>query len=61
MAAWISDPWGWGMGQHFADVAHEADRPSHSPLLGPDGKPLQYARLTLGFDLSPKRKPQETP
>lgn len=54
MATWINDPWGQGDGHHFADVVHELDRPTHSKLLGPDGKPLQYERQKIGFDLRPK-------
>lgn len=59
MAAWVSDYYGQAF--PFADLAQEADKPSHSKLLGPDGKPMKYARQQLGFDLRPNRKPQEQP
>lgn len=50
----ISDPWE-GTTNHFADQVHEADRPNHSQLLGPDGNPLPYApRPPMGFDLRAK-------
>jgi hypothetical protein len=52
-AAWVSDPWGGHPAAGFADQVHEADRPTHSPVLGPDGRPLRYeARPRLGFDLT---------
>lgn len=54
-ATWITDPWGYGDGHHFADQVHESDRPEESKLLGPDGKPLRYARQPMGFDLRPRK------
>ncbi len=56
-AAWVSDPWGDGTFAH-ADTVHEGDYPTHSPVLGLDGRPLQYeARQRLGFDLTPVARP----
>jgi hypothetical protein len=46
----------WGETGRVATTCHEADRPSHSQVLGPDGKPLAYARQSVGFDLKPKQK-----
>ena len=28
---------------------HESDKPMYSQLLGPDGKPLPYAKFEVGF------------
>lgn len=50
----ISDPNGYGS-HEFATEVHESDKPSHSAILGPDGRPLQYRRQPLGFDLTPRR------
>jgi hypothetical protein len=51
----VVDPWD---GQQFlmADEVFETERPTHSKLLGPDGRPIPYVRQKLGFDLTPKRK-----
>lgn len=53
MAAWVPTPWWLGDGSFpLADTALEAERPEHSALLGPDGRPLAYApRPVIGFDL----------
>ena len=54
-AAWVNDPWD-AQGGFFADVVHLGDYPTHSTLLGPCGKPLEYeARQPIGFDLSPRK------
>lgn len=49
-AAWVSDPW-FGHGTHgFAEVVMSNDYPTHSAVLGPDGKPLEYEpRPAMGF------------
>lgn len=48
----VTDPWGDYPSAHYADEVHEQERPTHSQLLGPDGKPLQYAPpQPVGFDL----------
>lgn len=31
------------------------DHPTHSPLLGPDGQPLEYEPIRIGFDLTRKQ------
>jgi hypothetical protein len=52
----INDPWGYECGI-FADTVHSAELPTHSKLIGPDGKNLQYApRQAIGFDLSVNNK-----
>lgn len=51
----LDDPWGWE-GALFADVVHEGDYPTHSPILGPDGRRLEYEpRPPMGFDLRPRK------
>jgi hypothetical protein len=45
------DQWGKSRGEQV----HEGG-PRFSPLLGPDGTPLVYARPKLGFDLTPKSR-----
>lgn len=50
-AVWIHDPWYTTQGHHFADQVHEDQKPEESKLLGPDGKPLRYAKQPMGFDL----------
>lgn len=53
-AVTIYDPWG-GDGSVFADTVFEDDCPTHSPILGPDGLPLEYEpRQPIGFDLRRK-------
>lgn len=43
-------------GGRYATTIHESEKPTHSGLLGPDGKPLKYAQPPrLGFDLTPKK------
>ena len=55
-AVWINDAWGNDPAQGFADVVHEGDYPTHSPLLGPDGSHLQYeAREPMGFQLRSRK------
>ena len=52
---WVHDPYGWDAGQPYAGQAVVGEYPTHSPVLGPDGTPLQYeARCPVGFDLQPK-------
>lgn len=49
----------WGMSGHVATVCHESVKPTHSAILGPDGKPLVYEANPVGFDLTPmKNKPE---
>lgn len=56
-AAWVRDIWGEGESP-FADTFHEGDFPTHSPVLGPDGRQLQYeARPLMGFDLRKRGGP----
>lgn len=51
----INDPWTYEFGI-FADTVHSADLPTHSQLLGPDGRNIQYEpRQAIGFDLSIKK------
>lgn len=38
-----------------ANTCHEAERPTHSQLLGPDGRPLAYAPRPVGFDLTRRK------
>lgn len=53
----VSVPDPWGEGSHLmADQCFEQERDTHSRLLGPDGKPLRYERIKMGFDLSPRSK-----
>lgn len=52
-ATTVYDPWD-GSGHMMTDQCHESERDSHSKLLGPDGQPLRYERLKMGFDLSPR-------
>lgn len=48
---WIEEP-DTGEGAYFADEVYEEDWPTHSPVLGPDGYPLEYEpRQSMGFDL----------
>ncbi len=54
MAITIRDPWFTNEEHNFAGEVHEPDWPSHSKLLGADGKPLRYASRKIGFDLTPK-------
>lgn len=54
-AIWITDIYSYGQGHLFADQVQEADKPDESKLLGPDGKPLRYARQPMGFDLRPRK------
>ncbi len=49
----IPDPYGGGI-HDFAVEVHESDKPSHSAVLGPDGRPLRYQRHAIGFDLTPR-------
>jgi len=44
---------GWSGETHiFASQVSVSDYPTHSPVLGPDGCPLEYAaRTTVGFNL----------
>lgn len=52
-ATWMPDHWG---PHGFADTIHVEDYPTHSPVLGPNGSPLQYApKQPLGFDLRIKK------
>ena len=53
MAITIHDNWSGESGM-FTDQMHEADKPTHSQLLGPDGNRLAYEQPRLGFDLRPQ-------
>ena len=60
MAVFIVDP-NCNYGSFYADQMHEAEHASHSRLLGPDGKQLQYAaKPRIGFDLTTNNG-KETP
>ncbi len=51
----IADPWDGNVGM-FSDVAYVSDFPSHSPVLGPDGRQLQYApRPPVGFRIGDRK------
>ena len=51
-AAWVSDY--YDRPYPYADEAYVAEYPTHSPILGPDGKALKYEpRQAAGFDLRP--------
>lgn len=52
-AAWVADPWD-GSQHAYADHVHEQDKPTCSGLLGPDGMPLRYNQVVMGFDLTPR-------
>lgn len=55
-AAWVASPWQEGA-HGFADQVHAEDYPTHSPVLGANGQPLEYEpRQPLGFDLSGRRQ-----
>lgn len=48
----------WGGHHPVADTVEVGDYPTHSPVLGPDGSPLEYEpRQPVGFDLRPKGTP----
>jgi len=50
-AVTVYDPW-TGYSAMMADTVHEGSYPTHSRILGPDGKPLEYEpRPAMGFDL----------
>lgn len=52
MAVWLKPDYSGEDSHGYADVALEGERPSHSKLLGPDGRPLPYEpRQQVGFDL----------
>jgi len=53
---WVQDNWGEYPASPMSDTALVGEFPTHSPVLGPDGRPLQYeGRAPIGFDLSPRR------
>ena len=53
-AAWVAEP-DYGDQYGYADMVHEGDYPTHSPILGPDGHHLEYEpREPMGFDLRPR-------
>lgn len=58
MAYELRDPWD-GEAHLFAGEVNEADKPTHSRLLGPDGNPLPYRQRRIGFDLTPRSKRDE--
>lgn len=52
-ATWVQDEYGSSFA--YADTLFEQDYPTHSPILGPNGRALQYEdRPRMGFDLRPK-------
>ena len=51
MSKTVVEPY-WGGEGHYADEVHVPDRPTHSKLLGPDGRPLKYETPRVGFDTS---------
>lgn len=44
--------WNDGLGH----TVFESEKPTHSVLLGADGRPLRYAAYPIGFDLRPRIK-----
>lgn len=50
-AVWLTpNEDGWNETAGFADVVFESDLPTHSSVLGPDGKPLRYEpKPPIGF------------
>lgn len=45
----VTDPWS-NETHHFAGMVYVDDYPTHSPILGPDGRPLEYEkRQPVGF------------
>lgn len=52
-AAWVAD-----LDSNTFPLAEEVevtDLPTHSPVLGPDGHPIEYEpRTPVGFDLRPR-------
>ena len=51
---WVPDETDFNAIYPHADTVHENDYPTHSPVLGPDGRPLRYEpRLRMGFALTP--------
>lgn len=55
---WVQCPWS-SESYAFASTAMVNDYPTHSTVLGPDGKPLEYeARESPGFVLR-GQKPQQ--
>ena len=55
---WVHSPdWLDNMAAPMSDTAHVGECPTHSPVLGPDGHPLQYeSRPPIGFDLKATAK-----
>jgi hypothetical protein len=49
----VYDPWGDDTGHHYADEVFVSDKPTHSLVLGPDGKPFEYEPpIKMGFHRS---------
>jgi hypothetical protein len=44
----------WNETGRVATGCHESTKPTHSQILGPDGKPLAYKPNPIGFDLRPR-------
>lgn len=44
----------YGEQGRVATQCHESDKPIYSQLLGPDGKPLLYAKAPVGFHVPNK-------
>ena len=50
---WVHSPWWLGdVSSPMSDTAFVSDYPTHSPILGVDGRPLEYeSRPPVGFNL----------
>lgn len=48
----------WNHSGRVATSCEVSDKPTHSKILAPDGKPLEYERQPVGFDLKPKGNPK---
>ena len=46
----------WGYPGRVATQCEVSDFPTHSQLLGPDGRPIAYEPRPCGFDLTPARR-----
>lgn len=55
MSIQVTDPYSYDV-TIMPDQAYVADKPTHSTLLGPDGKPLAYRQPPVGFDLRPTKE-----
>ena len=54
---WVQDQWEECPAAPMTDAAHVGEYPTHSPVLGLDGRPLQYeSRPPIGFYLKATAK-----